>query len=236
MPAERFYIDSPLDPRTTAVLEGPELHHLAHVMRIRPGEEVDLVNGKGALAKARLASLEKSKGYLEILETEQRPLPPRLITLAIPFLRPAKLELILEKGTELGADAFWIYPAAHSEKSDLSPHQRDRLHHIAISAMKQCGRLDLPEIKLFDSFSELFGPLPLLYGDTGEAPPLAAPSGPVVFATGPEKGFSPKEQALLAQHGKGVRLHGNILRAETAPLAAAALLNYFLRLHSQMQS
>lgn len=236
MPAERFYIDAPLAPHTSAVLEGPELHHLAHVMRIRPGEEVELVNGKGALAKARLSSLEKSKGFLEILEAEQRPLPPRLITLAIPFLRPAKLELILEKGVELGADAFWIYPAAHSEKSDLSPHQRERLHHIAVSAMKQCGRLDLPEIKLLDSFSDLFGSLPLLYGDTGEAPLLSPPAGPVLFATGPEKGFSPKEETLLAQHGKGVRLHGNILRAETAPLAAATLLNYFLRLHSQMQS
>lgn len=223
MPAERFYVDADLNGIVT--LEGPEQHHLAHVMRIHIGEEVELVNGRGALAKAKLIALSKRDATLEVLSATQTPLPPPLLTLAIPLLRPAKLEFIIEKCTELGAHAFWLYPAQHSDKDELSAHQQERLKTIAISAMKQCGRLDLPEIQILSSFAEIFkGPGTYLFGDTRPGGKLERPEGKIVFITGPEKGFSEKEVKLLDQKAKGVRLHENILRAETAPMVAAVLL------------
>lgn len=225
MPSERFYISADLIKGERVSLTGQELHHLAHVMRVRIGEEVELVNGKGAIASARLTALDRHEALLEILNANQQPLPPPRIILAIPMMRPAKLEWVIEKGTELGADAFWIYPADLSEKENLSEHQFERLIHIAISAMKQCGRLDLPEIKRM-AFKDLFSmAATYLFGDTDEkAPWLTEITPPAVFITGPEKGFSEKELKILKQKASGVRIHQNILRAETAPIAAAVLL------------
>ncbi len=225
MPAERFFIDAILEE--TLSLSGPEFHHLAHVMRIAPGEEVELVNGRGSLARAKVLSLSKHEAQLQVFSVTETPLLPPHLILAIPLLRPAKLELIIEKGTELGANAFWLYPAAHSDKSDLSPHQTERLHYIAIAAMKQSGRLDLPAIQLFDKLDALFTTDALyLFGDTRPTAPKIAPQQKkVVFITGPEKGFTDKELALLDKRAAGVRLHKNILRAETAPLVAAVFLS-----------
>ena len=228
MPSERFYINADLQEGKTVALTDLELHHLAHVMRIRINEEVELVNGRGSLATARLTSLSKKEALLEPLTVSHTPIPtPRLI-LGIPLMRPAKLELIVEKSTELGADAFWFYPAEYSEKNDLSPNQLERLNYLAISAMKQCGRLDLPPIKLLKKFTDLFTTsATYLFGDTrpGASSPSKVQGQHFFFISGPEKGFSPKELHLLDQKAQRISLNKNILRAETAPLAATCLLN-----------
>jgi 16S rRNA (uracil1498-N3)-methyltransferase len=229
MPAERFYADCDLQSRSTVPLEGPEFHHLAHVMRIEQGEEIDLVNGRNELARAKVALIEKKRALLEIKSCQTFKKPSSGVVLALPFLRLAKLEWVIEKGTELGADAFWLFPADGSEKESLSPHQMERLLHIGISAMKQCGRLDLPPIKELGSLEELFAqPGLYLYGDVRESAPLISErreeQTTCTFITGPEKGFSKKELDVLEQRAEGVRLHPNILRAETAPIAALVLL------------
>jgi 16S rRNA (uracil1498-N3)-methyltransferase len=224
MPAERFYLDAELEG--TLALEGSEFHHLAHVMRTRVGDTVELVNGRGTLASAEVTAISKHAATLTVLSASVSSVPPPKIILGLPLMRPSKLELVLEKCTELGADAFWLYPADHSEKDDLSSNQLERLIHIVVSAMKQCGRLDLPPVQLFPRLEALLGSDALyLFGDTR---PAAEKVGPreekVVFVTGPEKGFSEKEHKLLDQKGMGVKLHRNILRAETAPIAATCLL------------
>lgn len=223
MPAERFYIDADLND--SVILEGTEFHHLAHVMRARVGDSLELVNGKGSLASAKITALSKHSATLQILSATTTPIPAPKIILAIPLMRPSKLELIVEKCTELGADAFWFYPAQASEKEGLSPHQLERLSHIAISAMKQCGRLDLPSIELLSRFEEIFkSDATYFFGDTRAGAQKLTAQKKVVLITGPEKGFSDKELSLLDQKGIGVKLHQNILRAETAPIAAVCLL------------
>lgn len=222
MPAERFYIDAPLTGEIS--LEGNEFHHLVNVMRIRVGEEIELVNGKGALATAQITQISKHKATIEILTTHQHPVLIRH-TLAVPLMRPAKLELVIEKCTELGASAFHLYPAQYSEKDELSSNQLERLHHIAISAMKQCGRLDLPPIQILSHFEDLFKtPSLYLFGDTRKSAPKITSQEKATFISGPERGFSEKEHKILDQKAQGVKLHQNILRAETAPIAAICLL------------
>ncbi|MDE3047542.1 MAG: 16S rRNA (uracil(1498)-N(3))-methyltransferase, partial [Verrucomicrobiota bacterium] len=154
MPAERFYIDAELTG--TLTLEGAEHHHLAHVMRVRVGEEIELVDGRGSLATARVEALTKQGARLLVLQAHTTPLPPLHLTLAVPLMRPAKLELVIEKCTELGADSFYLYAAQHSEKEALSEHGFERLRYVAISAMKQCGRLRLPKITL-RKFDDILG-------------------------------------------------------------------------------
>ena len=220
MPAERFYVDAPL--QGSVALKGAEFHHLAHVMKIRPGDQVELVNGKGALATVEVVDVSKHEAVLQVLSVATVPVPSPSHILAIPLIRPSKLEFIIEKCTELGADAFWIYPA---DKDRLSPHQLERLHYIAISAMKQCGRLDLPPIKLFEQFEDLFGfPYTYLFGDTRESAKQIKAEKGIVFMSGPEQGFSAKELKILDAKAQRVRLHKNTLRAETAPIAAICML------------
>ena len=219
MPAERFYIDA--DLADSLILEGAEFHHLAHVMRASIGDQLELVNGRGSLASAQITALSRHSATLLIASVTTTPVPAPNIILAIPLMRPSKLELVIEKCTELGADAFWLYAADHSDKEHLSPHQLERLNHIAISAMKQCGRLDLPPIRIFDRLEELFEHgFTYLFGDTRPSAQKIAHSEKVVLITGPEKGFSEKELKLLDRKAVGVKLHRNILRAETAPIAA----------------
>lgn len=223
MPAERFYMDAPLTG--TLSLEGPEFHHLAHVMRNRVGDSIELVNGKGGLAAAKVTAIGKHSATLAILSATSTPVPAPRIVLGIPLMRPSKLELVVEKCTELGADAFWFFAADHSEKEELSSNQIERLSHIAISAMKQCGRLDLPHIQISPRLQDLLhSDAVYFFGDTRPQAKKITAQEKVVFITGPEKGFSEKELQLLDQKGTGVKLHRNILRAETAPIAAVCLL------------
>lgn len=220
MPHDRFYIDAPLV--NTLSLEGEEFHHLSRVMRKQEGEEIELVNGRHRLALARIESLQKSHAKLLILNVEEKkPLLPLLVLVqALPKL--SNLELIIQKGTELGVSTFYLYPSARSEKKELSENQKKRLHHILIGAMKQCGRLDLPEIK--SEFPQLKGNV--YFGDLSKkAPPLSSIGKlPAMLVIGPEKGFTNEEIHFFEKVGKGVSIGPYILRTETAALAGLSIL------------
>lgn len=221
MPVERFY--APFDLKGTVQLQGAEHHHLVNVLRIRTKEEVELVNGRGELAKAQVETISRHDTTLKILSCIHKTLPPPRLKLALPLMRLSKLELVIEKCTELGSDSFLLYRADFSEKSDLSEHQFERLEYIAISAMKQCGRLDLPPIELTTFEKILALDETLLFGDTRLENITHFPQGKFIFITGSERGFSEKELLALERRGRGIKLNKNILRAETAPIAAAAI-------------
>ena len=219
MPAERFYIDAGLDGSLT--LEGTEFHHLAHVMRARVGDSLELVNGKGSLASAKITALSKHNATLLVLSATTTPVPPPKIILAIPLMRPSKLELVIEKCTELGADAFWLYPAHHSEKESF-PSIRTALPHRHLGDEAMRAARSTPHPTLRPARRSLSVQLYLSFGDTREGKKITHHEK-VVWITGPEKGFSEEELKLLDQKAIGVKLHRNILRAETAPIAALCI-------------
>lgn len=233
MPHYRFFIETPLHEQAMSFLEGNEYHHMTKVMRLREGDLVELVNGKGCLAHAIIERLEKEKAHCLIKKlTFQEPAEhPFIIAQAI--LKPASLELTVEKNTELGAESLWIFPALHSEKKTLAEHQLERLYKHTVSALKQCGRLYLPEIKIFSSLAEILKikSLQIFYGDVSSNAPALAHikrdlSKKTLFLVGPEQGFHENEIELLkSSQAQGVSLHPNILRAETASLVASALLS-----------
>jgi 16S rRNA (uracil1498-N3)-methyltransferase len=224
MPSERFYIDAPLEG--DLFLEGQELHHLAHVMRIRVGEEIELVNGKGGLAVAKVTAIGKKEATLHVLSAKNEKMPKKGLTLALPLLKGNKLEFVVEKCTELGVSAFVFFSASSSEKEKLSENQLQRLSYIAISAMKQCGRLDLPELSQVKNLTEVLKmPGPHFFGDLRASDKWHVVKE-ALFITGPEGGFSQKELKLLEEKATPVLLHQNTLRAETAPIAAACYYSF----------
>lgn len=226
MPINRFFYPGSLQEQRIT-LEGEECRHL-QVLRTRPGEEIDLVNGKGDLAQARLVQLSRKGAELEVISREHHPAPKTAIILAQALVRPAALDWIIEKGTELGASAFWLFPGEGSEKAALSPQQEKRVHSLTISALKQCGRLYLPSISLKPPLRDWTAPEEnLLFGSLNpQAPRISRSHGPAIFAVGPEKGFSKSELAILEEtlNARGIKLSDNILRAETAAIAALAQL------------
>ena len=227
---ERFYVKTEYSTNTNIELTENEHHHLSRVMRMHVGDEVELVNGLGSKAPARVSRIDKEKTSLHILSVEKEPPRPTHIFVGIPLMRPSKLEWVIEKGTELGADAFFLYPADHSTQDSLSNHQIDRLRTITISALKQSKRLYLPSLEILPDLQSLLAKdAQIFFGDTRASAKAFAPrkDKTTLFITGPESGFSEKEVQLLDLKAEGVRLNPNVLRAETAPIVALSILGHF---------
>lgn len=232
MPAERYFINSPLLTEMTVILEDPEAGHLVKVMRGQEGEQVELVNGQDQLAQATVQNIEKKRVTLRVdtVKTQPRSYPKVIICQAIPRLQ--KLDTIFEKGTELGMTDIWLFPGMKSEKTSLNEQQLHRMEMIMIAALKQCGRLDLPKITIKPALKSwkredlLF---PAYFGDVSPGAPSflknAHPSSDLMFFIGPESGFAKEEiKHLQAIGAQGVKLHPYILRTETASLVALSLI------------
>lgn len=202
------------------------------VMRLTEGDCIEIVNGQGQLGKASLQKIQPAlvSCVIHDLIFEKK---KHSFIIAQSIVKPALLELVIEKNTELGAEELWIFPGTYSEKKELTSHQLERLHKHLVGALKQCGRLYLPLLRLFTSLEQLLAEpnYHFLYGDTSPSAPRLSihhkPSEKVpVFVVGPEKGFHEKELAILKERkAEGVSLHSNILRAETASITASALLS-----------
>lgn len=238
MPHNRYYLDTPFQNNDTVTLIEDEFHHLAHVSRAQQGDLIEIVNGRGQLAQGHLIELRKHEAKLHLVQVTETMNPKIPLILAQALTRMNHLEWIIEKGTELGAAAFWLFPGRLSEKDHLSHPQSARLSHLAISAMKQCGRLDLPSIELKAPLLK-WQPMQgtLLFGDVREQAPYLWELGlkspllqPIVLFIGPEKGFDNLEAEFLHNilGAKAMRLHSNTLRAETASLAALSLIQQYL--------
>jgi len=237
MPAERFYHPQPFLEGSSITLEEQEFHHLIHVMRARQGDDIELVNGQGQLAKACIDAIEKKRASLTLSQVETFPPSTTQLILAQAVPRLNRLEFILEKSTELGATEIWLFPGAHSERNNFSENQLERLNTILIAAMKQCGRFYLPKLVLMPPIKKWSQvPSSAFYGDTSPlAPSLAASwnlSGnkqSAFICIGPESGFNAEEESALKNLGVlGVKLHPNILRTDTAAITALAILSHSL--------
>lgn len=236
MPAERFFLSHPLEVNDEYILMDSEYHHLVNVMRCQLGNSIEVVNGCGVLANADVVSIEKKKAFVKITQRsfEEKQYQPIILAQAIP--RISRLDGILEKATELGISELWLFPGERSEKKEINDHQFDRFKTILISAMKQSGRLYLPEIILKEKLQKWEKPSQkLFFGDLSEAVPSfkefwkEPPPESLVFFIGPESGFSNIEIEILCRwQAQGVKLNNNILRTDTAAIAAVTLMSHWL--------
>ncbi len=237
MPSERYYLDNALAANSQVFLKEGEHHHLARVMRTEVGDQIELVNGAGVLAEATVEVIEKSQSRLLITSIQKESKPTEVILIqALPKL--PRLELIVEKGTELGMTQLWLFPGQKSEKKELNDHQQQRLEAHMVSAMKQSGRLFLPKLHQLPPLKQWKNRLtfPSFYGDLSLQAPLFKQAWDekklkqgVGFFVGPESGWSDNElQLLQMMQVQPVRLHPNILRTETAAIAALALIQHWL--------
>jgi 16S rRNA (uracil1498-N3)-methyltransferase len=239
MPAERYFLNASFEPHDHHHLQGQEYHHLIHVMRARKGDSIELVNGQGSLAQATVQEIKKDNASVKIETVFQEAEKPECLILAQALPKSHRLDVIVEKGTELGIDTFWLFAGHFSVKKELFPHHLERIQSVTIAAMKQCGRLTLPTIVIQPPIEHW----PMIktlafFGDLDEGAPFfdavwkkqSLPiTSPVMFITGPEGGFSDQEVQILKRRGvQGVKLHDHILRTDTASIMAVSLLSHWL--------
>lgn len=238
MPADCYYINEDFSPHQGLELISQEMHHLVHVMRKTTGDVVEVMNGRGQLAKAQIEKVDKKRVFLKLLEVASQPASDFEVILAHALPRPNRLDFIVEKGTELGMTQIWLFPGDLSDKHELSANQLSRVHSIMVAAMKQSGQLFLPELSIRPALERWTKPpFTSFYGDlSGDAPWLgklwmqSPPKEGVILFIGPEGGFSQDEKGLMHDLGcQPVRLHENILRTDTAALAGLSLIAH---LHS----
>jgi 16S rRNA (uracil1498-N3)-methyltransferase len=236
MPGGRFFHPSSLNRGEEVLLHDEEMKHLI-VLRPALEDHVEIVNGKGVLADAVIYHLTRHEARLKIVKLHKEPPPCFRLILAQALPKMPKLDFIVEKGTELGMTDLFLFPGALSEKKALTENERQRIHSLMVSSMKQCGRLYLPIVEFYPHLVAWpKSHYPAFFGDLSPtAPPFEAawrnhsPSTGVFLAIGPEKGFSYDEVKRLKELSfQGVRLHPNVLRTETAACAMLALASHFL--------
>lgn len=227
-----FLADGQLNGTGTIVLPEPLRHHLATVLRLQPGAEFRLFDGSGLVADAVL----EEDGRAQLLQLTTFPQPSCRIRLIQGLPKGERTELILQKGTELGAGAFHLVTMARSQVR-LKPESRQqrRWEKIIQEAARQSGQYHLPSLDCSDSLQAA------LAGDDAElklmlweqsTTPLAAllekkELRRISVIAGPEGGITDAEARQAQAHGfQAVSLGPRILRTETAGLAIIAVLQY----------
>ena len=231
----RFYVDAPLRAGSVCTLSEDAAHHAVHVLRLREGEPVTLFNGRGGEYSARIASIQRLRISIDLLEHRaiERELPVH-VTLVQGVSAGEKMDSTVRKAVELGVAEVQPVLAARSlarPKGERAEGRRAHWQKVVIAACEQCGRNRIPEVHHLIAVSEYRGE-----GDAAKI--LLSPQAKLrfsqavkdkttfVLAAGPEAGFTAEEEGALADAGfVPASLGPRTLRTETAAVAALAALS-----------
>lgn len=227
----RFFLPG-LPAQGSVQLDGPEAHHLAHVLRLTAGQEVELFNGQGRSAAALISQVQKKAVQLELQSVRECIRSGPQLTLAVAVPKGDRFDWLVEKSVELGVAR--LVPLITS-RSIVDPRDSklDRLRQTVVAACKQSRQDFLMELAAPISWREYVAQI-----SAGEKHWIAHPGGtpiggllskleskPITIAIGPEGGFSDEEVAAVVAAGAShVALGELILRVETAALVAATLI------------
>jgi 16S rRNA (uracil1498-N3)-methyltransferase len=224
MSLHRFHID-PIHPGASQVtLSESESHHAIRVLRLTSGDIIECFDGNGHQLTAVIEDPHPKRTHCAITKSVSMPQEPgHDLVLAIGLIKTHdRLEFILEKATEIGVGAIWLFVADHSEKAKV---REDKLNAYLIGAAKQSQRAYVPKLKLFASLDAVLGEasgrrIILAHEKADRDQNLTAVIGPGLLLVGPEGGFSEREVDLAESKGAEIVTLGAFrLRTETAALA-----------------
>lgn len=249
MSIHRFYLPPARWAEETPELDPADSHHCADVLRSEAGDKVVVFDGLGRVAEAELLAVHRKHCLLRIGPAHVTAGIKCSITLAQAIPKGKNMDLILQKGVELGASE--IVPLLTSrtvvrmDDSADAERKRERWQLIALEACKQCGRNSVPRVappSTVEQFLKRIASteLLLLASLQPDACPIkealarhAASNGglpqSVAVLVGPEGDFTPEEITQLKEAGAvSVTLGPMILRAETAALYCLSVLGHEL--------
>ncbi len=234
MAFRRFFVDRIAGDH--AALHGDDAHHLARVLRAGPGQRYEITDGT-SLALAEIESVEPRQVVFRVVAPLDagQDLPPIVMVAAL--IKFDRFEWMIEKVTELGVKAVLPVETARSETGlfKAAVKRVERWRKIARESSQQSRRIRVPEIRdairLAGALSQDFAAKITLEENPGSPRLMAVAqawnrSTDLAVCVGPEGGWTDPERAAMKEHGwLPASLGPTVLRAETAAIAAAAVLN-----------
>ena len=235
----RFFLDQKIN-RSDPLIELPReiVKHATSALRLKKGALVSLFDGDGGEYLAKLVSVLDGEVRAEILQFLDSEADSKLrIALTQSILSNEKMNLIIQKSTELGIAEINIFRAERSSikvETDQLEKRKHHWHKVAIAACEQSGRTKLPKIKVYPSLTHLIETAPnenakqtgLILSPSGSANLKDLDLKPcnINIAIGPEGGFSDEEITIAKSNGFiDVKLGPRTLRAETAGISMTAI-------------
>ena len=227
----RLFVDTELAHSKVVVLDEKASHYLSRVLRLRDGATVTLFNGDGNNYTAGLLKPDKKAAELSVTHVAPGIDSTPRLHLATALLKGDKLDLVLQKATELDVTNIWLTHTSRCELRLTEKRKTNRMLHwqrIIISACEQSGRTRIPVLHppqpLADVLDKTENSVRYSLEPSAAAGALDVETRDVCLFSGPEGGFDTDEAQLLRRKTTSVQLGELILRAETAPLVGLALL------------
>lgn len=230
MSLPRFHVPEAA-PGARVALPEHAAHHAQEVLRLRPGDAVRVFDGRGAEFEAVLEAVHRREVALRLGGmVEPRPESPLRVTLALAPLKGDRMELVIQKATELGVAEIRPVVTIRTDaaaRPALHGTRQERWEKVASGAAEQSGRAVVPEVSPTTTLEELlaspFDGRRLVFLDAPGLAALAPEPRPTsaLLLIGPPGGF--EEREISAARGAGfeaVSLGPRVLRTETAALAA----------------
>ncbi|MCP4934141.1 MAG: 16S rRNA (uracil(1498)-N(3))-methyltransferase [bacterium] len=236
--SHRLYIDAPLASDRAFNCAPTQAHYLLSVLRLGEGAQLPVFNGLEGEWLARLRMAGKKKCDLIIVKQLRKQQAGPAIHYLFAPLKKARLDYMAQKATELGVET--LRPVL-TRRTNVARINDGRLRANVIEAAEQCGVLRVPQIfepcKLEQLLGQWDANIPIIFCD--EAAPIKSPiealsqlppNAPLGVLIGPEGGFDEHERAQLSvlSHVHAISLGPRIMRADTAAVAALALVNAVL--------
>lgn len=232
----RIYTSQPLACAQSVELEEATAHYLGKVLRMQPGRELVLFNGKGGEYQAHITDIHKKRVVVMVGEyTEVDRQSPLELELAIGVSRGERMDWVLQKATELGVTCITPLITERTEVKLAGERQDKKIQHwqqILISACEQCQRNILPTLSEPLAFGDWLQKAEaqlkfVLHHRDSRGLPESGQVNSVALLIGPEGGLSDAEIELAVAKGfASLTLGPRVLRTETAPVAAISLVQY----------
>ena len=234
----RLYFSGKIKSELVSHLTKEQTHYVKDVMRLQIGGNLSVFNSLGEW-NAVVASYEKDGARIKVLEKIKDQENENNIWLAFSPIKQNSLNFIIQKGTELGIQKFLPILCERSMVKEINV---DRIKKIIVEASEQSNRISVPEIRKIETLKFFLSQFPkdgcLIFCDINSNKNNLKSilsnkiQGPVCILIGPEGDFSESERKLLTslRQTNSITLAKNILRAETAALAAITIVNHYLNL------
>ncbi len=222
-----------------AIMKGRDAEHV-RVLRLRPGEDMIICDGKGTDYKCRLVKADKEQVEAEVIEVVKCPAEPTVkVTVLCGLPKGDKTDYIIQKSVEAGADEIMFFQSARCVAKPQNMEKKlERWQRIAEEAAKQSGRGIIPQVSWAGDFAGALDvaikqELGIFLYETGEREALSdvldgnREVKSIALMTGPEGGFEEFETKLAKIAGLHICSMGErILRCETAPIVALTAAMY----------
>ena len=234
----RLYFSDKIQSDLVAHLQKEQSHYLKDVMRLKEEDTFSVFNSQGEW-KASIQNYGKQTVKIKILEKLRDKKNEKNIWLAFTPIKQNPLNFIIQKGTELGVQKF--IPIL-SERTIVKDINVERVKKIIIESAEQSNRISVPAISKLETLNFFLSNFPekgcLVFCDIDCNQSdfknifLKKDLGPICILIGPEGDFSENERKLIVElkQSYSISLAQNILRSETAAVAAVTLVNYHLNL------